>query len=172
MKNIFGVIVAVCLTVAFVSCASTPPASEGIQNAKNSVPSGALVTSATDKDAAASEKAAKLQLIRAITVMTRNMIQGAANAGEISGDVSSGLLQGTATALSRSQLNSAVRHGYGEGKGKRFWTVMYMKKEDVIAEINTAVNAAKQITPNSGSFTFNSRIEAEYQRAAAQNWSN
>jgi predicted small secreted protein len=173
MKRIIGVIAMICLTAALVvSCATAPAASEGIQKARSGVPSGALVASATDKNAADSEKAAKLQLIRAITSMTRNMIQAAANAGEISGDISSGLQQGTATALSRSQLNSAIRQGYGEGKGKQFWTVMYMEKADIVAEINRALAAAKQITSGADSFNFNSRIDAEYQAAIARTWSN
>jgi hypothetical protein len=172
MKNIFGVIVAICLTVAFVSCTSAPPASEGIQNARSGAPSGALVASGTDKDAASAEKAAKLQLIRAMTSMATNMLQEASAAGEISGDAASGLVQGTSTALSRSSMSSAIKQGNGVGKGNVAWAVYYMEKPDVIAELNTAINAAKQITPDSASFTINSRIDAEFQGAIGRNWSN
>jgi predicted small secreted protein len=173
MKRTIGVIVGVCLMAAFVAgCASAPPASEGIQKARNGAPSGTLVVSATEKDIPFSERAAKEVLARALTTITTSIIRDAATANEITNDAAGELVNRTTNAISRSQFNSAIKQGQGTGKGNVAWTVYYMEKTDVVAEINRAVNAAKQEVPNSANFSINSRIDEKYQAAIGRTWSN
>lgn len=171
MKNIFGVIAALCVIAVFAGCVSAPSASDGIQSSRGSAPAGTLVASGTGKDAAAAEKAAKEQLIRAMTSMALSMVQDAATAKEIVGNTNA-LEQAVTTALSRAALNAAVKHGSGEGSGKVFWSVLYMEKAEVLREIDRAVTAAKQSTPGMDTFSTTSRRDATYDRFASRQWGN
>jgi hypothetical protein len=173
MKRIIGVFAVICLTAALVvSCASAPSASDGIQKARSSAPSGALVVSATGSDAAAAEKAAKEQLSRALIAITNSIIQEAATANEITSAASGELIQRTSNALTRSSFNTAIKQGSGEGKGKQFWAVFYMEKTDVVAEINRVATGAKSGVAGADNFSINSRIDAKYQSALTRTWSN
>jgi hypothetical protein len=159
---------------AFVAgCATAPAASEGIQKARSGAPSGSLVASATGDSAANSERATKEVLARALTTITTSIIRDAATANEINNDVAGELVTRTTNAISRSQFSSAIKQGNGEGKGKQFWTVFYMEKADVVAEINRAVTAAKNdIGASAASFSITSRIDEKYQAAIGRTWSN
>jgi predicted small secreted protein len=173
MKKTIGVIAVICLTAALVAgCVSVPPASEGIQKARSGAPSGSLVASATGSSASASETAAKEQLAKALVAIATSIIQDSNRAGEINNDVSSELTQRMTNALTRSTLNSAIKQGQGTGKGNVSWTVYYMEKMDVVAEINRSLTAVKAAVPGSDSFSITSRIDEKYQAAIGRTWTN
>jgi hypothetical protein len=115
---------------------------------------------------------AEVQLILAMTFMTQNMIDEAVAAGEIATGAAQALIRDAAAALSKSPLNGAVRHGQGVGQGDIHWTVMYMEKAEVVGEINRALALALLTAPDTEGFSIDSRIDEEFQRAAASEWTN
>jgi hypothetical protein len=172
MKNIIGIIAAVCLAATLFGCASKPPASEAIENALLNVPLGVLVAITTAWDAATADSEAEVQLIQAMTSMLQNMIDQAVAADEITTDTAQALFSGATRILIISVLDGAVRHNRGVGQGDVYWTVMYMEKTQVVDEISRAVAAAILATTGAESFSIDSRIDEEFQKAIAIKWTN
>ena len=177
MKKLIVMIAALLAALFIVSCASTgPTASEMMSSAKNSAPDGALVGQATakekSKDASAkkAEETAKFQLRRAMSFIVKELVDDAVTAGKLSSGVAEDFRQSINVALTRVQLNGAVKQDSGFGAGDTAWAVYYMEREDVRRAVNAAVDAAKKEHP-AGAFNTDG-FNAKYAAAVNREWKN
>jgi hypothetical protein len=177
MKKLIVMIAALTAALFIVGCASTgPSASEMMSSAKNSTPPGTLVGQGTAKESSKdastkkSQDNARFQLVRAMSFIVKDLVDDSVASGRLSSGVAEDFRQGINTALSRSILSNAVKQDQGFGAGDTAWTVLYMEKADVLKEINSAVNIAKQ---NFAAGNFNTDgFDAKYNTYSAREWKN
>jgi len=169
MKKVI-VIIAVLYAAFVVGCASTPPASDMMANAKNNAPAGALVGQATGSTEQLANEDAKYQLARAMSFIVKDTVDAAVAAGVLQSAPAETFRQGVNTALGRINLSAAVKQGSGVGSGKVYWAVYSMEKAEVIKVINQAVNASKQANPAASAFTIDKWIDQAYATHSAREW--
>jgi len=171
MKKVTVIIAALCAALAFVSCVSTPPASDMMASAKRNTPNGSLVGQATGSSAQQANANAKVQLARAIDFMVADMVDKAVASNKLASAAGQELKKGVSTALGRSNLAAAVKQDEGVGSGKVYWAVYYMDKSEVIKTINQVVALGKQTYPSAAAFTVDG-IDAVYATFSAREWKN
>jgi len=172
MKKIAVIIAALLAALVVAGCASTPPASDMMANAKNNAPADALVGQATGDSEQKAEANAKYQLARAMGEMVKDMVNAAVTAGVFQSATAETFRQGVNTALIRNNLIGAVKLGAGVGSGKVYWAVYSMDKAEVIRVINNAVNASKQVNTAANAFTIDKWIDNAYKTYQAREWKN
>jgi hypothetical protein len=177
MKKIAWVIAALCAALVVVGCASTPTASEAMEDARRSAPSGALVGMASakeknkDESLKKSDTLAKAQLVRAMSFIAKDMVDEAVADGIIDSGIASEFRKGIDAALGRISY-PASRLGQGTAKGNEAWTVWSMDKAGVTEAITEASNVSKNSNPGAAGFNPKSGIDKAYNTHAGKEWKN
>ena len=174
MKKLIVMAAALLAALFIVGCASTggPVASDLMSNAKGDAPDGTLVGQATAGSVQQAEQRAKLQLVKGLAYIAKELIDEQVASGRLSNSVSSDFQTYVNTALTNSSLSSAVKVGSGTDttKEKKAWAVYYLERGDALKEVNAAVTAAKKEVA-AGNFNTDN-FNAKFAAAISREWKN
>ena len=180
MKKIVGVLLAVCLVLTLMACASKPPASTGmptnIATARRNAPEDVLVglgnahlsTVAQSRNLAATR--ARAEISNAMNSMISNMVRDYTASSEVDHSAALSFQENITVQLSRSNLSGAVIQVEDQDKEGNWWVVMYLSKTDVAKEISQAQAAAKLAVPAMASFDAERRMNEAFEQARREGW--
>jgi hypothetical protein len=177
MKKLIVLIAALTAVLFIAGCVTSgPTVSDKLSEAKNSAPPGTLVGQGSAKEGSkeAAEKKAKdralFALIKGMMFIANDLVDEAVTAGRIASADGTILKQNITEALSRSALNRVTKVDAGTIGKDEAWAVYYMTKDDVLKEIDAAVNSAKEKV-SARNFNTNN-FDAKYPIAASREWKN
>jgi hypothetical protein len=183
MKKIIVLILAVCLTVVFIGCASKNPATEAqgglpewVLRARNSAPEDVLVgvgtarLATTNQSMNTSETRARAQIVRAMDSMVRDMMNDYTAANEVDPGVAVAFQEQVTRSLAQASLSGARIVEQNSDREGAWWTVVYLNKADVSREISQANAAARLAGPAAIAFDALERMDNAFDRAARENW--
>ena len=185
MKKIIGVVLILCIALAFVACASKPAAnSEALANERNvpnslpdfvkkavkNAPEDVLVGIGTAKLASLSQSRtvagtrARAEISRQLNTMIQDMVRDYQASSEVDPKSAISFQENITVALSQTTLSgAAVVDEDGDTNGN-WWTVVMLSKSDVAREINQAQAAAKLAVPAMASFDAEARMNEAFAR--------
>ena len=194
MKKIIGLIVGLCLVLAFIGCNSQPatgtpagrtpqstadmsgrvPGSfpQFVRDALRNVPDDVLVGIGVANMASISQSMtisatrARADISRQMNTMIRDMIRDYQASSEIDRNAALSFQENITVALSESRLVGARVVEQDQTPDGTVWTVVWLGKSDVINEINQAQAAARLAVPAMASFNAEARMNEAF---AAQN---
>ena len=183
MKKLIGVVLVLCLVLAFVGCASEKPARgvEGgmpdwVLKARRDAPEDVIVGIGTAKLATmnqsmtTSETRARGQIVRAMNSMVRSMVQDYTASSEVDPAAAVAFQQQIETSLARAQLSGARIEEQNADRNGQWWTVIYFNRSNVGSEISQAQAAAKLAVPAMLAFNAEARMDEQFRRAAEEEW--
>ena len=174
MKKIIGIIVVLCLLLAFFGCASKPPASSGmpvnIANARRNAPEDVLVgignakmgTVAQSRNIAATR--ARAEISNSMDSMVKNMVRDYTASSEVDPDARLAFQENITVTLSKSNLSGAVIQFEEPDDDGQWWTVMHLSKANVVREISQAQAAARLAVPAMSSFDAEKRMNEAFEQ--------
>ena len=180
MKKIVGVVLAVCLVVAFAGCASRPPASKGmpskVASARRDAPEDVLVgignakmgTVAQSRNIAATR--ARAEISNTMDSMVKNMVRDYTASSEVDPAAQLAFQENITVTLSKSNLSGAQIWYEEPDSSGNWWCVMYLSKANVTREISQAQAAARLAVPAMASFNAEDRMNQAFEQARKEGW--
>jgi hypothetical protein len=191
MKKIALVFVVVCVMFAVLGCPSTPPASgdgarsatgqnripgsfpQFVRDALRNQPEDALVGIGSSNLAnfnqarTISTTRARAEISRQMNTMIQDMVRDYQAGSEADPSAALSFQENITVALSKSNLqgSTVVDQDIVDGV---VWTVVQLKKADVVNEINQAQAAAKLAVPAMASFNAEARMNAAFANINSQ----
>jgi len=189
MKRVIGVIVAVCVACAFLSCGSQPKAKDKatdqssrvpngfpqfVKDALKNVPEDVLVGIGVAKLASPSQSMtvsqtrARADISRQLNTMIQDMVRDYQASSEVDTQAALSFQENITVALSKSTLTGSRVVETDATEDGSVWTVVWLGKSDVAKEINQAQAAARLAVPAMASFSAEDRMNEAFARQAAQ----
>ena len=180
MKKFIEVIFTVCFALAVMSCASKPPASDGmpprVETARRDAPEDVLVgignarmsTDAQSRNIAATR--ARAEISNSMNSMVSNMVRDYTASSEVDPQASLAFQENITVTLSRSNLSGAIIWYEAKDKDGTWWCVMHLSKTNVVREISQAQAQARLAVPAMASFDAEERMNEAFERAAREGW--
>jgi len=195
MKRVIGVIVALCVAFAFLSCGSQPktqPQSQPqpqttdqssrvpsgfpqfVKDALKNVPEDVLVgigvanLASPSQSMTVSATRARADISRQMNTIIQDMVRDYQASSEVDPKAALSFQENITVALSKSTLVGSKVVEQDQTADKSVWTVVWLSKADVVNEINQAQAAARLATPAMASFSAEARMEEAFARQAAQ----
>ena len=185
MKKIIGVILMLCIVMAFVACASKPAAKTGTQASERKVPNSfpefvkkavkntpedVLVGIGTAKLASLSQSRtvagtrARTEISRQLNTMIQDMVRDYQASSEVDPAAAISFQENITVALSQTTLTGAAIVDEDGDENGNWWTVVRLSKTDVVREINQAQAAARLAVPAMASFSAEDRMNEAFAR--------
>ena len=183
MKKIIGVVLMLCIAMAFIACASKPTAAESVheRNVPNSfpdfvkkavknTPEDVLVGIGTAKLASLSQSRtvagtrARTEISRQLSTMIQDMVRDYQASSEVDPAAAISFQENITVALSQSTLTGAAVVDEDGDQNGNWWTVVRLSKADVVKEINQAQAAARLAVPAMASFNAEARMNEAFSK--------
>jgi len=180
MKKILVMILSLCAALAFLACASKPPASSGmppnIANARRDAPEDVLVgignakmgTVAQSRNIAATR--ARAEISNTLDSMVKNMVRDYTASSEVDPQAALAFQENITVTLSKSNLSGAVIINEEPDSDGQWWCVMHLSKANVAKEISQAQAAARLAVPALASFDAEKRMNEAFEQARSEGW--
>jgi len=193
MKKIIGITVALCFTLGFVSCGSSPkntgstaaaPAEaklperrvggtvpQFVKDAIKKAPEDALVGIGTAKAASLSlarttaTTRARAEISRQMNTMIQDMVRDYSAGSEVDTKAALSFQENMTVALSKSTLTGSSIVDEDQDENGNYWVVVMLSKVNTVKEINQAQAAARLAVPAMASFNAEDRMNAAFDRA-------
>ena len=196
MKKILVTIVALCLAITLVGCASTKsstPAGSGattsdrssrvpggfpqfVKDALKNVPDDVLVgigvakLASTSQSMTISATRGRADISRQMNTMIQDMVRDYQASSEVDPKAVISFQENITVALSKSTLVGSKVVEQDKTEDGSVWTVVWLGKSDVVNEITQAQAAARLAVPAMASFSAEERMNAAFATAAGRDF--
>ena len=177
MKKLSCIIVfALTGLILLASCSSTPTQRglpDIVRNARRNAPEGVLIgigsarLPSQSQSKSVAETRARAEISRAMDSIVQDMVRDYQASSEANPEAALSFQENMTVSLSKSRLQGAVISDEDWIDGT-YYVVVYLSKSDVVREINQAQAAAKLAVPAMASFNAEARMNAAFDRVAAQ----
>jgi hypothetical protein len=189
MKKIITVIVALCVLLGFLGCATTSKASttttsmaskerkvggnvpQFVKDAIKKTPEDALVGIGTARAASLSlarttaTTRARTEISRQMNTMIQDMVRDYSAGSEVDPKAALSFQENITVALSKSTLTGSTVVEEDTDENGNYWVVVMLSKTNTVNEINQAQAAARLAVPAMASFSAEDRMNEAFDRA-------
>jgi hypothetical protein len=175
VKKIIWVFFVLLIVIAFPSCKSKPPKSEGMpfyaSIARRDAPEDVLVgignakmaTLAQSRSIAATR--ARAEISNSMNTMVRSMVRDYTASSEVDPSAALAFQENITVTLSKSDLSGSVIYWEGSDDDGQRWCVVHLSKANVVKEISQAQAAARLVVPAMASFDAEQRMNEAFKQA-------